>query len=583
MRIYPRLLSYIKPYKGHLAVAFLAMFFFSIFNALVSATLYIIFNGFFNKGMVIIKDLPYVPIGRPIVFSAGWIPFIIIFVFFFRGVFDYISQYMMANVGLMAIRNVRNDLYTHMNRLSLDFYAHGRTGDLISRIMNDVNYIQGAITDVIVDLVKQPLIILFNLPMTIIWGGKLAIIGLTLFPMVSIPIVFLGRKLRKVTRSMAERNADITSVLQETITGVRIVKAFNMEEREVSKFRAVNQKVFDYLRKMVKITIVQRPLIEILGAFAAAFAIWLGIKMLPADRFVAFIGSLFIFYEPLKKISKVNASIQSSIAAGTRIFEIIDKEVTVKEKPDAKQLFPPIHSVNFCDVSFEYDKGIPVLHDINLDVRAGEIVAIVGVSGSGKTSLVNLIPRFYDPVGGAIKINGEDTRNFTLKSLRDQIGIVTQETILFNDSIRDNIAYGKPGASIEEIKEAAIAAQADEFIREMPHGYDTMIGERGVKLSGGQRQRLSIARAMLKNPPILILDEATSQLDTESERLVQEAIERLVQKRTVFVIAHRLSTVQNASRIIVLEDGCVVESGTNDSLLREGGLYRRLYELQFNI
>lgn len=582
MNIYKRLMQYIVPHKVRLIVACLCMLVFSLFNALVSAALYIIFNGFFNKGQVVVKDIPYIATHQPLVFSADLVPIFVVLVFIFRGIFDFLSNYLMSNIGLRIVMKVRNDLYEHMIRLSNRFYAQGRTGDMISRIMSDVAYIQGAVTDVIVDLVKQPFMILFNVPMAFIWGGKLAAISLITFPLVAIPISVLGKRLRKVTRQMQEKTADITSILEETFTGIRVVKAFNMEEKEVSKFEAVNKSVFSFFRKMLKVTIIQKPLVEIMGAIGAAVAIWFSMRLLSPDRFVAFIGSMFLFYEPLKKLSKVNSNIQQSIGAGTRIFEIMDMEIH-KDSPNAVPFKGDIREIGFSHVCFSYLPEREVLKDINFTVSAGEMVAIVGSSGSGKTTLVNLIPRFYDPVRGFVTINGKDTREFTLRSLRDQIGLVSQETILFNDSMRDNIAYGKPAATFEEIQRAAEAAYADEFIQQLGKKYDTSIGEKGFLLSGGQRQRISIARAILKNPPILILDEATSQLDAESEREVQRALENLMKGKTVFVIAHRLSTVQKADRILVIEDGRIAQQGTNESLLKEDGPYRRLYELQFNL
>jgi subfamily B ATP-binding cassette protein MsbA len=558
------------------------MLVFSIFNALVSAALYVIFNGFFNKGQVIVKDLPYLD-GQTIIFSASLVPAFVIVVFLLRGIFDFLSNYLMSNIGLRVVMKVRNDLYDHMIRLSQKFYSHGRTGDMISRIISDVAYIQGAVTDVIVDLVKQPLIILFNIPMAFIWGGKLAVVALITFPVVAIPITILGKRLRKITRSMQERTADITSILEETFTGIRVVKAFNMEQKEISKFEAVNKSVFNYFKKMLKITLIQRPLVEVMGAVGAAIAIWFGMQYLSPDRFVAFIGAMFIFYEPLKKLSKVNSNIQQSIGAGTRIFEIIDQEPDVQDAPQAVPFRDRIREIEFSGVSFCYVEDREVLQDVNIRIEAGEIIALVGASGSGKTSLVNLLPRFYDPTKGCLKINGRDVREFKVRSLRDQIGLVSQEIVLFNDTIRGNISYGNPGASFEEIVKAAEAAYADDFIRALEKGYDSWIGEKGFLLSGGQRQRIAIARAMLKNPPILILDEATSQLDTESEREVQKALENLMQGKTAFVIAHRLSTIQKADRILVLDEGRIVQQGTSQSLLREDGPYRRLYELQFNL
>ncbi len=584
MGTYRRLLSYVYPYRWRFLAATACMLFLAIANAMVSGVIYMVVNGFSTHSAITFKGMPHTPsFISSISVPVDTMPFVVFFVFLVRGAFDYGSNYLMADVGMRAIRRIRDDLYEKIVNLSLDFYSKGRTGELMSRIMNDVGFIQGGITDVLVDLVKQPFTILFNIPMIFYWGGPLAFYAVVVFPLVIIPIAFLGRKLRKLTQRMQERTADILSVTEEIFSGIRVVKAFNMEQAEVDRFKRINKSVFDFLRKTIRVTIVQRPLIEIFGAVGAGLAIWFGYRNLPLDRFVAFIGVLIISYEPLKKLSKVNSTIQQSIAAGDRIFEIMDQTPTVLTKPGARSVELPICSIEFCDVALSYNSGKEVLSNIDLNVQVGKVLAIVGPSGAGKTSLVNLIPRFYDSTHGSIRINGTDIRDYNLKSLRDQIGIVAQETMLFNTTVMENIAYGRPKATLEEVIETAKAAFADEFIRALPQGYGTIIGEKGSKLSGGQRQRLSIARALLKNPPILILDEATSQLDTESEREVQKAVDLLMKGRTVFVIAHRLSTIQNANRIVVIERGQIAQIGNNTSLLQEGGPYKRLYDLQFNL
>ena len=536
-----------------------------------------------NKNEVIINNIKHIPWAIDIRFLAMWVPFIMVAVFILRSFFEYLSEYQMASVGIAAIRQIRDDLYKHLVGLSNDYYSRGRTGDFLSRIMNDVGSIQGAITDVITDFVKQPFVILYNVPMVFIWGGRYALFALAIFPLVAIPINFLGKNLRNITRKMQERAADITAFIGETLSGINVVRAFNRENDEIAKFEKINKSVFDFFKRTIKISIIQRPLIEVMGAVGAALAIWFAIGQLSPDRFGAFVISLFLFYEPLKKMSKVNSIIQQSIASGTRIFEILDSVPSIQSKPDASPFAGEVKEVRYENLSFAYDNGVTVLDNINFTVKRGEVFAIVGPSGSGKTTMVSLLPRFYDPVKGSIKINGRDIREYTLNSLRDLIGIVSQDTILFNMTVAENIAYGKPHASIEEIKRAAAGAYADHFIEELPKKYDTSLGERGLKLSGGQRQRLAIARAILKDPPILILDEATSHLDTESEREVQKALENLMKGRTVFVIAHRLSTVQRAHRIVVLDDGKIIQEGTNDSLLESGGAYKRLYDLQFNL
>ncbi len=581
--IYKRLLAYVKPYRGRIVLAILASQGYALATALVSGTLYLIINGLQNKKEVIINNIPHVPFLMEIRFPAMWVPFIMIAVFILRSFFEYISSYAMASIGISAIRKIRDDLYAHLVGLSNDYYSKGRTGDFLSRIINDVGSIQGAITDVITDAVKQPFVIMYNVPMVFIWGGKYAFFAIVIFPLVAIPITLLGKNLRTITRKMQERAADITAFIGETLTGINVVRAFNREEDENIKFQKINKSVFDFFKKTIKISIIQRPLIEVMGAVGAALAIWFAIENLSPDRFGAFVISLFIFYEPLKKMSKVNSTIQQSIAAGSRIFEILDAVPSIQNAPDAETFSEPLREIAYDRVSFAYENGEKVLEDICFTVKRGEVFAIVGPSGSGKTTMVNLLPRFYDPLQGTIRINGKDIRTLTLASLRNLIGIVSQDTILFNMSVAENISYGKPNASREEIERAAAAAYADHFIEELPDGYNTQLGERGLKLSGGQRQRLAIARAILKDPPILILDEATSHLDTQSEREVQRALENLMQGRTVFVIAHRLSTVQRAHRIIVLQDGQIIQEGTNGSLLESGGAYKKLYDLQFNL
>lgn len=582
MDIYKRLLTYITPYKGRLFLATLCMLGFAVANSLVSAIAYIVINGLYHKDKVSF-NIPHAPFLQSLSFSVHWIPVVMVAIFILRGVFDYISNYEMANIGIRVVRKLRDDLYEHLVTLSHDFYSKGRTGDFLSRILNDVGSIQGAVTDVVVDLIKQPLVILFNIPMVFMWGGPDAVFALLIFPLVAIPITLLGKSLRRTTKKMQERAADITAFIGETLAGIHIVKSFNRESEEIKRFKEINKSVFEFFKKTVRITLIQRPMIEIMGSVGAAIAVWFGLKHLPPDRFVAFVGSLFIFYEPLKKISKVNSTIQQSIAAGGRIFEILDSVPSIQDHPGAIPLEQSVEEVHYDHTSFSYSSGKQVLYSVDFKVKKGEVLAIVGSSGSGKTTLVNLLLRFYDPTAGMVRINGRDIREFTVKSLREKIGMVTQETVLFNATLRENIAYGNLNASLEEVQRAATSAYADGFIELLPEKYDTPLGERGLRLSGGQRQRIAIARALLKNPEILIFDEATSHLDTESEREVQRALENAMQGRTVFVIAHRLSTIQRADRILVVEKGQIVQQGNNESLLREGGVYKKLYNLQFNV
>ena len=593
MEVYKRLLSYVRPFAGRFALAVLCTLGYAFAHSLVSFSVFMVLNGIQNQDRVVIGNLPnpgwldtlHLPSFQlqSVELSTTYVPFIVVGVFLVRSFFEYVSRYQMSMVGLRVIRNIRDQLYAHLIRLSMNFYSKGKIGDLMSRTIEDVNVVQAGVTDVLIDLVQQPIVLIFQIALVFFWGGPLALIAVVVFPTVLIPLILFGRKLRKIQRNAQEQIAEINSQMQETFSGINVVKAFNMEQYEVRKFQGINKKVFNFLRRAVVITTGQRPLIEVMGAVAMAFSIWYGIRIMPLDRFASFLTCLFLLYEPLKKLSKVNASIQQAMGAGERIVELMNESPQIQSPSDAKMLDRKIGSIEFSKVSLAYARGTKVLQNVSFSVKANEIIAIVGTSGAGKTSLVNLIPRFYDPIEGAVKINGVDIRDYDLRSLRAKIGIVTQDTFLFNTTVFENIAYGRLDASFEEVKQASKVAFADEFIHSLPKGFNTVIGERGVTLSGGQRQRLSIARALLKNPPILILDEATSQLDTESEREVQRALERLIADRTVFVIAHRLSTIQNADRILVLEDGKLIQAGTNESLLKQGGVYKRLYDLQFNV
>ncbi|MBI4431505.1 MAG: ABC transporter ATP-binding protein [Candidatus Omnitrophica bacterium] len=583
MHEYTRLLRYVKPYRWKLLVSFMATGAYSVCHSMVSGVAYIIFKGFEESGgSVVIENLPKVGFLQNLSFPVSLIPHLVFFAVLARGIFDYISNYFMASVGLHAVNDVRRDLFKHLTGLSHDFYDQERTGDLISRIMGDVQGIENGITTVLLDLFKQPLVILINIPLVFFWGGKVAVFAVIVFPVVAVPIIMLGRQMRKTSMKIAQTNADIMSMLQEIFSGIQVIKAYTMEARQVERFDKNLGRVLAFVKRVLKITIVQRPLIEIMAGVGVAFAIAYGYRYLEPGRFVAFIASLFVLYEPVKKISKVHITIQHAMACGQRIFEVIDRKPTIQDRPGAVELKPPVKEIVFNQVSFAYRAERIVLNNINLHVKQGDVVALVGLSGAGKSTLVNLILRFYDVSAGELLINGRDIRDYTIQSLRQKIGIVTQDTVLFHESIASNIACGDPRARLDDVQRAARAARAHEFIKQLPQGYETVIGERGSTLSGGQCQRLSIARAFYQNAPILILDEATSQLDTESEKQIQEALESLFSGRTVFVIAHRLSTIKHADRIVVLENGKIVQTGTNDSLLSEGGIYKRLYDLQFH-
>ena len=514
------------------------------------------------------------------------LPIAIILLFLFKGIFDYGQAYLMNYVGLRIVADIREKLYNHLQTLSLSFFTKTPTGILISRITNDVNLIQGSVSNAITGLVKDAFTVIGLIGVVIYRDWKLALIALFIFSLVIIPIKEFGKRLRKFSRKSQQRMGSITTFLHETIAGNRIVKAFNMEDYEKRRFAEENNRFFKIVFKRVKIRALSHPLMEFLGGIAVAIIIWVGgYRVIQGEltpgAFFSFITALFMLYAPIRDLNKVNLEVQEGLAAAIRVFELLDTTSEIKEEEGAIPLPPVSKGVDFQDITFRYGEET-ILKDISLHVNVGEVIALVGMSGAGKTSLVNLLPRFYDVEKGQILIDGHDIRKVTFKSLRNQIALVTQQTILFNDTIRNNIAYGNiHGCSDHEIIEAAKAAHAHDFIIKLPEGYNTPIGEQGVKLSGGERQRLSIARALLKNAPILILDEATSSLDSDSETEVQKALDQLMKGRTVFVIAHRLSTIRNANRIIVLSDGRVVEQGNHTELIALNGEYRRLYDLQF--
>jgi len=517
---------------------------------------------------------------------------VIIIAFFLKNISGYLQAYFMAYVEQGLVKDIRNEVYRHLHTLSLGYFTSERTGNLISRITNDVNIINTGISATFLNLVREPLLIAVFLMIAISINWRLTLISLLVLPFALYFISKLGLRLHKESRISQERMADITSVLQETISGVKVVKAFGMEEFENKKFQTQTWRYFKSLLKITRIRNLASPITEFLSVVAGVVIIWYGgmqvleLGTMRASEFLTFLIAIFQIMPPVKELTSVNNRIQESTSAAKRVFEILDIEPDIKEAPNAIELKEFKDEIVFENVWFSYNgtkNGDFILKGINLKVKKGEILAIVGPSGAGKSTLVDLIPRFYDPTEGRILIDGIDLRMIKIKSLRDKIGIVTQETILFNDTIRNNIAYGLEDCPIDKIIEVAKAANAHDFIMQLPNGYDTVVGERGMKLSGGQRQRISIARALLKNPPILILDEATSNLDAESEILVQEAIERLMQNRTVFVIAHRLSTIRNADRIIVIDNGRIVQEGKHEELIHQDGLYKKLYEMQFNI
>jgi subfamily B ATP-binding cassette protein MsbA len=593
MALYRRLLQLVKPYWLKLAFAMVFMIFVSLLTSAQAFLVKPAIDGvFFKKGGVppFIQNI-IVQLGLgDLLLKKGMemlllLPIAIILLFLLKGAFDYGQAYLMNYVGLRVVADIRQKLYDHLQTLSLSFFTRTPTGILIARITNDVNLVQGSVSNAITSLIKDAVTILGLTAVVFYQDWKLGLIAFVIFPIAIIPIKEFGKKLRKFSRKGLQRMGSLTTFLHETITGNRIVKAFNMEDYEKRRFAEENERYFKIFLKRIKIRALSHPLMELLGGIGIAIIIWVGgYKVVQGEMtpgtFFSFMTALLMLYAPVRNLNKVNLEIQEGLAAATRIYELLDTVAEIREEKGAFPLPPVSKGIEFKAVTFKYDSA-PVLKSVSFHVRAGEIIAIVGMSGAGKTSLVNLLPRFYDVEEGQILIDGHDIRNVTLKSLREQIGLVTQQTILFNDTVRSNITYGSLERSDQEIIEAAKAANAHHFIQRLPRGYDTVIGEGGVKLSGGERQRISIARAVLKNAPILILDEATSSLDSDSEAEVQMAMDALMKGRTVYVIAHRLSTIRNANRIIVLSSGEIMEQGTHNELMERNGEYRRLYDLQF--
>jgi len=614
MNTYRRVIGYLRPYGKWIGLSMVFSLFYSVFSAvsiyLTIPLLETLFAGTPGAGPAPAADagtsmLPgWAAEARDGIsrsfreFIMGGEPqeallricLVIVGAFFFKNLFGYLQSNITAYVEQSVVRDLRNRVYRHLHQLPLAFFTNERTGNLISRIINDVNVVNSGISATFYTLIREPLLFLAYLAICLALSWKLTLLAFVVFPLVLLVIAGVGRRVHRESGMVQERIADVTSVLQETIAGVKVVKAFGMEEFENRKFERENRGLFHTAMKITLVRNLASPTTEFLSAVAGGAIIWFGGQQvlahdaMRASEFLGFLFAMFQLMPPIKELSSVNNRLQEATAAGKRVFEILDTEPSIRNAVNAVKVADFTGAIEFADVSFSYVEGDPVLRSIDLSVRKGEVVALVGPSGSGKSTLVDLIPRFYDPTKGVIRLDGRDLRTLDIASLRGLIGIVTQETILFNDTVRNNIAYGLDDCPPERVVAAARAANAHAFIMDMPLGYETVIGERGVKISGGERQRLSLARAILKNPPILILDEATSALDTESELLVQEAIEHLMAGRTSIVIAHRLSTVQHADRIVVLENGRVVEAGKHQDLLeRRDGLYRKLYDMQFRI
>ncbi len=570
---YSRLLFFVKPYIKRLI--------FAVFCMIVAAAAYLVVPWLIKNVVDEVLDDKNMAMLNLIVVG-------ILLIFLIRGFATYGQTYNMSYIGQRIIIDVRESIFKHLQRLSLAYFDRRKTGVIMSNLTNDVAALQTAVVDNLISLITESVTLIGSLVSMLLIDWRLTLVTFVVVPVVFVIINVFGKRLRLAGHDVQGRIADITALLQETISAIRVVKSFAREDFELKRFQRENENNFRAVIGATKLTSLLSPMVEFSAAIAVAVILWYGgysviQGSITAGSLIAFLIYAINLSNPVKRLSQVYGSIQKALAAADRVFEILDTKSDVLEAQNAKVLPDIKGNVQFSNVSFSYGDDKMALQGFNLSVRAGESIALVGPSGAGKTTLANLLPRFYDVTDGAIYIDGEDIRNVTFKSLREQIGLVPQETVLFNATVKENILYGRLDATDEEVYEAAKAANVLEFIEKMPDGLDTIVGERGSSLSGGQRQRVAIARAILKNPKILILDEATSALDTESEKLVQEALECLMKGRTAFIIAHRLSTVKNAEQIVVLKHGELVEQGTHDELLsREDGVYSHLYSVQFN-
>ena len=566
---YKRLLSYLKPYKKLLMLSVFFMILVSLSNLVVPWIIKDVIDRVLEN-----KDLGMLYI----------IIVVILATFFIRALTTFGHRYLMGYIGQAVIMDIRNALYHHLQRLSIAYYDRRRTGDIMSNLTNDISALQTAIVTDFITLVQESAIFIGSFGSMIYLQWKLTVLCLIIVPLVSYVIKFFGKKLHNSGKDVQETLADVTSMLQETIQGVRIVRSFNRGAYEEMRFQKINKLSFTAAVRAIRQQSQMTPFVEFLAAIAVCAIIWYGgvsviDGVMSTGELIAFLIYAINLANPTRRVAESVGNIQKSLAAADRVFSILDEQPEIQNKEDAKDIDVKAGRVEARHVSFSYEAGNPVLTDLNFVAEPGQTIALVGPSGSGKTTIANLLPRFYDVTGGGIYIDGMDIRESTISSLREHIGLVPQDTLLFNTTIKENILYGRLDATDEEVWEAVKAANAEKFIRGLPNGIETKVGDRGLVLSGGQRQRIAIARAILKDPAILILDEATSALDTESEKIVQDALEKLMVGRTSFVIAHRLSTVKNADQIFVLNNGHIEESGTHDELMREGGLYYELYTM----
>jgi len=569
-KTYRRLLTYSRPYARRIAWAMVASL--GVAGADVASAK--LLQPFIDKVIVGQRaDLVAV------------VPVVVIGLALFKGLSRYIQEYYIKVAGQLVVQDIRNDIYSHSLSLSMGYFSKTRSGAIMSRILNDVGILQRSAADVLVEALREGVTLIGLTVLAFYNDWRLACLAFFVLPAAVVPASYLGRKIKDFTRRGQATMGNLTSVLQETFAGIKVIKAFGTEQLEGRKFKTENLAFFRFMKKTLKYDSASAPVIEVLSSFGVAAVAWYGIHRvlsgaMTQGELFSFVAALLMMYGPVKKLTKVSNTIQKSAGAAERVFELMDEAPDIFDAPQGRALEHVRGEVAFRNVDFAYEAE-PVLTDFSVTAMPGEVVALVGPSGAGKSTVVGLLARFYDPTSGAITIDGHDLRQITMASLRENIAFVDQETFLFNDTIANNIRYSRPGASDAEVREAAAKAHADEFILQLPDSYDSLIGDRGVRISGGQRQRLCIARAILRGAPILILDEATSALDTESEAVVQKALENLMRDRTTFVIAHRLSTVMHADKIVVLDKGRICEIGTHNDLLQRGGLYQRLYDMQF--
>jgi subfamily B ATP-binding cassette protein MsbA len=574
METFKRLLHYSRPYWRRIVIAALASL---TVGGMDGVFAYL--SGRLVKQLFIQKNWQIL----------GYLPLAIIIIFLVRGLGRFVNDYFIRTAGQLAIQDIRNEVYRRNIHLSLGFFGRHPIGALMSRIMNDVSMMQEGVASVITGIFRDGFGAMFLLGVIFFLNWKLAIIAFFVLPATIYPAQKIGRRIKNLARESQGRLGALTSILQESYTGIKVLKAFGLEEREIGKFTAANREFYGFIRKGIKYEGLSVPVMEVLTSFGVAGVFWAGLYMvsrgtLQPEDLLSFIAAMVLLFNPVKKLSSSYNTLQRCLGAAERVLEIIDEKPEIVDPAHPVELLRSRGAVDFAGVSFRYGENDEwILRNINLTARTGDVIALVGPSGGGKTTLVSLIPRFYDVIEGAVRIDGIDIRSIRLADIMRQIALVDQETILFNDTIANNIKYGKTDAGQSEVESAARAAFAHEFIMEMPDGYQTSIGDRGIRLSGGQRQRLCIARAILKNAPILILDEATSALDTESEQMVQNALNNLMANRTTFVIAHRLSTILNADRIVVVEQGVIVEEGNHEQLIGQAGLYKKLYDMQFQV